>query len=285
MISLSHCQNKWMSKRLGDLVAIDKGRVVQTQPFHSEDTVPYIGADGFRGNYSQFTTAPTAVLCEPTDVLMLWDGERSGLCTSSLRGAIGSTVARLRPKSAIRSRFLYHQLSSHFGWIQARRTGTGVPHVPRDIALGLTLSFPESGIEQFSIAAVLDTVDEAIAKTEAVIAKLKQVRAGLLHDLLTRGLDENGLLRDATVHSEQFKASPMGQIPKEWAITRLGLQSLLVTSGSRGWAAYYNQEGPMFLRIGNLTREHINLRLDDVVRVCPPPIAKEHGRESDLETF
>jgi len=32
---------------------------------------------------------------------------------------------------------------------------------------------------------VLDTVDEAIAKTEAVIAKLKQVRAGLLHDLLT----------------------------------------------------------------------------------------------------
>jgi hypothetical protein len=39
---------------------------------------------------------------------------------------------------------------------------------------------------------VLDTVDEAIAKTEAVIAKLKQVRAGLLHDLLTRSLDENG---------------------------------------------------------------------------------------------
>ena len=39
-------------------------------------------------------------------------------------------------------------------------------------------------------------MDEAIAKTEAVIAKLKQVRAGLIHDLLTRGLDENGQLRD-----------------------------------------------------------------------------------------
>ena len=43
--------------------------------------------------------------------------------------------------------------------------------------------------EQSRIAAVLDSVDEAIAKTEAVIAKLRQVRAGLLHDLLTRGLD------------------------------------------------------------------------------------------------
>ena len=46
--------------------------------------------------------------------------------------------------------------------------------------------------EQSRIAAVLDMVDEAIAKTEAVVAKLRQVRAGLLHDLLTRGLDENG---------------------------------------------------------------------------------------------
>jgi hypothetical protein len=119
MISLPHCQNNWMLKRLGDLVAIDKGRVVQTQQFHSKDAVPYIGADGFRGNYSQFTTAPTAVLCEPTDVLMLWDGERSGLCTSGLSGAIGSTVARLRPKSTIRSRFVFKQFWSHNGWIKS----------------------------------------------------------------------------------------------------------------------------------------------------------------------
>ena len=50
--------------------------------------------------------------------------------------------------------------------------------------------------ERRSIAAVLDTVDEAITATEAVIEKLKQARAGLLHDLLTRGLDEHGQLRD-----------------------------------------------------------------------------------------
>jgi type I restriction enzyme S subunit len=75
--------------------------------------------------------------------------------------------------------------------------------------------------EQARIAAVLDTVDEAIAKTEAVIAKLKQVRAGLLHDLLTRGLDEDGQLRDPIVHPEQFQDSPLGRIPREWRISRL----------------------------------------------------------------
>ena len=63
---------------------------------------------------------------------------------------------------------------------------------------------------------MLDTVDEAIAKTEAVIAKLRQVRAGLLHDLLTRGLDQNGELRDPIAHPEQFHDSPVGRIPKNW---------------------------------------------------------------------
>jgi type I restriction enzyme S subunit len=48
------------------------------------------------------------------------------------------------------------------------------------------------------------------------------MKAGLLHDLLTRGLDENGELRDAIAHPEQFKDSPLGQVPKEWEVTTLG---------------------------------------------------------------
>jgi type I restriction enzyme S subunit len=72
---------------------------------------------------------------------------------------------------------------------------------------------------------VLDTIDAAIERTGAVIWKLKQVRAGLLHDLLTRGLDDNGELRDPDKHPEQFQDSPMGRIPKAW---RLGVLDNLV---------------------------------------------------------
>jgi type I restriction enzyme, S subunit len=73
--------------------------------------------------------------------------------------------------------------------------------------------------EQTRIAMVLDTVDANIERTAAVIAKLKQVRAGLLHDLLTRGLDANGELRDPVAHREQFKDSPLRSIPKDWNCT------------------------------------------------------------------
>ena len=70
--------------------------------------------------------------------------------------------------------------------------------------------------EQDRIISVMDTLDQAIAHTSSLIAKLKQMKAGLLHDLLTRGLDENGELRDAIGHPEQFKDSPLGRIPQDW---------------------------------------------------------------------
>jgi len=75
--------------------------------------------------------------------------------------------------------------------------------------------------EQRRIAEILDTIDDAIQKTEALISKLKAMKRGLLHDLLTRGLDENGKLRDPKAHPEQFKASPLGRIPRGWEPVRL----------------------------------------------------------------
>ena len=69
---------------------------------------------------------------------------------------------------------------------------------------------------------MLDTVDEAIAKTEAVIAKLKQVRAGMLHDLLTRGLDEHGGSAILSLHPEQFHDSPLVPDSARVALRSLG---------------------------------------------------------------
>ncbi len=64
-----------------------------------------------------------------------------------------------------------------------------------------------------------------IASTEAVIFKLRQIRTGLLHDLLTRGFDKRGELRNPRAHPEQFQHSPLGRIPKDWNI--LSLEQLL----------------------------------------------------------
>lgn len=86
--------------------------------------------------------------------------------------------------------------------------------------------------EQIQIAKILDTIDEAIQKTEQLIAKLKAMKQGLLHDLLTRGIDENGELRDPIAHPEQFKDSPLGRIPKDWEVKELSWAAVKIQDGT-----------------------------------------------------
>jgi type I restriction enzyme S subunit len=73
--------------------------------------------------------------------------------------------------------------------------------------------------EQTKIAEILSTVDLAIEQTDALIAKQQRIKTGLMQDLLTRGIDENGNLRSEATHA--FKNSPLGRIPKDWKVQRI----------------------------------------------------------------
>ena len=74
--------------------------------------------------------------------------------------------------------------------------------------------------EQRKIAQILETVDNAIEKTEKIIEKYKRIKQGLMQDLLTKGIDEKGNIRSEKTH--KFKDSPLGRIPEEWEVVRLG---------------------------------------------------------------
>jgi len=74
--------------------------------------------------------------------------------------------------------------------------------------------------EQQKIAEILETIDNAIEKTGKIIEKYKRIKQGLMQDLLTKGIDENGNIRSEKTH--KFKDSPLGRIPEEWEVVRLG---------------------------------------------------------------
>ena len=62
------------------------------------------------------------------------------------------------------------------------------------------------------------TVNQAIEQAEALVAKHQRIKTGLMQDLLTRGIDEHGCLRDPVAHPEQFQDSVLGRIPKDWRV-------------------------------------------------------------------
>jgi type I restriction enzyme S subunit len=158
------------------------------------------------------------------DILITKDGtlgriavvDRTGIC-------INQSVACLRPLLDTDVRFLVHYLRSDIGQerMLADAGGSTIKHIYITKLAQMEVPVPPRE-ERTRISDILDTIDSTIAHTSSLIAKLKQMKAGLLHDLLTRGLDENGELRDAIGHPEQFKDSPLGQIPKDWLVVSVG---------------------------------------------------------------
>lgn len=134
-----------------------------------------------------------------------------------------SSICIIEPTDRLDAAFLGHALQSEgcLGQYDNFLSGSALRRlVLRDIR-SIKVPLPDSE-HQRTIAQVLDTLDTAIHETEAIIAKLKAVKQGLLHDLLTRGIDANGELRPPQPEAPHlYKKSLLGWIPKEWDVKRL----------------------------------------------------------------
>ena len=81
---------------------------------------------------------------------------------------------------------------------------------------------------------MLDSIDEAIEATEAVVVATEQLRDALLHRLLTRGVPG--------WHSEWKEVRGIGAIPADWEVVRLGE----VAAVQRGKFAHRPRNEPRF---------------------------------------
>ncbi len=66
----------------------------------------------------------------------------------------------------------------------------------------------------------------------------------------------------------------IGAVPQHWSVMPLKRDLGFLTSGSRGWAEHYSDDGALFIRIGNLTRDSIKLNLSDIQRVAVPDMSE-----------
>jgi type I restriction enzyme S subunit len=167
--------------------------------------------------------------CEPGDILISVRAPVGALNKADQKYVIGRGLAAVR----------FCEVAPDFGWHLLRywardldrvAQGTTFKAVSRGDLNALEVLLPPQD-EQLRIAWILDTADEAIRRSERVIAKLREVKKGLLHDLLTRGLDADGNLRDPDAHPEQFKDSPLGRIPREWQKCQLSDLVAFIRSG------------------------------------------------------
>lgn len=128
--------------------------------------------------------------------------------------------------------------------------------------------------EQAAITDFMLRQTSRIDKRRELLAKkrelLRDLRSNLIGETLAFGL-----------HGQKTGSTGLVDLPSlPWGWQASHTKRLLrsITSGSRGWAEYYAEEGDIFLRIGNLTRETIDLDLSDMKYVALPAKAAEGKR-------
>ena len=208
---------KWSNKTLRDLATINYGRD-PSAILDDAGEYPVYGTSGSERQGTGYHYEGESIILGrkgSIDRLHFTEGRFWTIDTAYFLSDFDDTV----PK------WLYYLLCSID--LRALNEATGVPSLSRNLLYKISTPTPPPD-EQSKIAEVLSTVDRAIEDTEALIAKQQRIETGLMQDLLTRGIDEQGNLRSEQTH--EFKDSPLGRIPMEWEVR--DLQSLLANVSS-----------------------------------------------------
>ncbi len=130
-------------------------------------------------------------------------------------------ILRSRDPGALDQHYLYYcvLLPGTRNKIERRITGSAQPGLNSQFVKAVDIPL-QPLTKQRKIAAILSGIDTAIEKTEALIAKYQEIKAGLMHDLFTRGVLPNGQLRPPREQApDLYQETAIGWIPREWSFT------------------------------------------------------------------
>ena len=237
-------QAGWATQRLGDLAALVKGISYSSDQYCGPGegaefiTIKCVSkAGGFRQagikNYSG-PIRPDELLRQGDILIANTDLTRAGdiigcpvlvpdILDRPVTMSMDLSKLVVDPK-VVDARFLYHRLmlADARRFMRENSSGSTVLHLRTSRVPSFQVGLPTCIDEQRAIAQVLDTLDTTIRQTEAIIEKLKQVKQGLLHDLLTRGIADNGELRPPQSEAPHlYKESALGPIPQAWCVELL----------------------------------------------------------------
>ena len=243
------------SRPLRDVCTLEKGKPPLQTSYNGPGAERYLTPDFLRGKAEPEYARPSsdAIRVMDGETIILWDGSNAGEILRARNGMLASTMMRVHHNSDYGTGYFYYALKGWENYLKGQTAGSGIPHVDKEIFGALSL-FNYQKPEQTKIAEILSTVDQAIDQTEALIAKQQRIKTGLMQDLLTRGIDENGDLRSEETH--EFKDSPLGRIPVEWDDYQFGQCVDSAVDGPFGsnlkTEHYVTEPGVRVLRLQNI---------------------------------
>ena len=176
------------------------------------------------------------------------------------KASLNSGVLRIQTIDEIDRRFLYYVLLSDEFWMWFNYTNSGastILHLYQNVFDEFTFTFPQKK-EQQKIADFLDKKTAQLDKVKALldeqIQKLKDYRASLIYETVTKGLDKNVPMKDSGIDW-------IGQVPQGWGVKRLKDYVDFQTGTTPPQSIGVNQEreGVCWFKPGDFSDESIDL--------------------------
>jgi len=260
-MSDSPCRSGWEKRNLISLAQYLNGRAFREDEW-GEEGLPIIRIEQINdpSTISDRYDGPVLRqnLIDDGDLVFSWSATLKAVIWKDGPAALNQHLFKVVPNAGVDRTFLKQLLDMNMERLAASSQGSTMKHVPRSALERYRACVPASKDEQASIAEILSTVDEAIEGTEKLIAKHQQIRAGLMHDLFTRGLTPDGHLRPPhTECPDLYKDSPLGPIPKEWEVRRLDRQIRVIDC--KHYTPVYREEGFPVIRPRNIKIDGLDL--------------------------
>lgn len=240
--------HNWLCVPLGERIALEYGAGL-TEEVRKPGPFPVYGSNGVVGSHN-------VALVKGPGLLV---GRKGSV------GAVHRTQADFWPIDTVY--FVKRLADDHWSYLQVLleyldlaklNAATGVPGLSRRDAYALRGAFPPPP-EQAAIARILDAADTAIERTRAALDSARRVESGVLHALLTCGIDVRRGIRNREERPSEFTALRWGWYPAAWEASSVAEEFHLATGFTLGEHRRPQLNRRRYLRVANVQRGHITL--------------------------
>lgn len=234
----------WKLEQLGDVASIVMGQSPSSSTYNDNQRgLPFFqGKAEFGKRYptpKKYCSEPIRI-AEFNDILMSVRAPVGPVNLSPGKCCFGRGLCAIRANEKLDQLYLFFYLRSIEHILSQQGQGSTFEAIGRNQVEEINIVYPTSKGTQREIVSVLEKADQVKALREDADELMK----GYLW----------------AIFSEMFASYTETEI--------LGDHILFMTSGSRGWAKYYAENGDLFLRIENVGRNQ--LLLDDLTFVNAP---------------
>ena len=233
MTELGEVPEEWEVKKIEDACKTSSGGTPSRSnlSFYEGGSIPWIKTGELNKKYIFDTEEKitedalknsSAKVVPPNTVLIAMYGATIGkTAITKVKATTNQACCCLIPhKEIMEHEFLYYALNYNKDSIIEMGSGAAQPNISQELIKEYFLPIPPLP-EQQRIAEILSSNDALITKTDELIEKTKEIKQGLMQELLTKGIG----------HTE-FKDSELGRIPKEWEIKKLGDLGEIITGST-----------------------------------------------------